>query len=170
VVGAVGWMLEVQSGSPVVGKVFGHLARSASSSFADIAGHSCVEGIATNNVMNVSGRECAWLGSRIKALESQRGAWETKPSLDRGDEREGCGERLHLRTGCGVDGSRGAGLVIRVKPERSNAVASLPLLVHDFGCELESYTNPSLVRPSAPYCKLYFLDIQRPRSEQTDGD
>jgi hypothetical protein len=163
-------MLEVQSGSPVVGKVFGHLARSASSSLADIAVHSRIESITTNNVMDVSGRERAWLGSRIKALEGQRGAWETKPSLDRGDEREGCGERLHLRSGYGVDGQRGAGMVILVKSKRSNVETSLPLLVHEFGCELESYTNLSLVRPSAPYCKLYFLDIQRPRSEQTDGD
>jgi hypothetical protein len=163
-------MLEVQSGSPVVGKVFGHLARSASSSLADVTGHSCVEGIATDNVMNVSGRERAWLGSRIKALEGQRGAWETKPSLDRSNECEGCGERLHLRSVYGVDGQRGAGLVILAKPERSNVETSLPLLVHEFECELESYTNLSLERPSAPYCKLYFLDIQRPRSEQTDGD
>jgi hypothetical protein len=96
-------MLEVQSGSPVVGKVFGHLARSASSSLADITIHSCVESIATDNMMNVSGRERAWLGCRVKALEGQRRAWEAKPSLDRGDEREGCGERLHSRTGCGVE-------------------------------------------------------------------
>jgi hypothetical protein len=62
-------MLEIQSGSPVVGKVFCHLARSTRRSLSDVAIHGRVECIATNNVVNMSGRERAGLRSRVKTLK-----------------------------------------------------------------------------------------------------
>jgi hypothetical protein len=82
VVGAIAGVLEVQCRGPVVGEVFGHLTGSASGPRSDVAIHGCVEGISTNNVMNMGGWESAWLSSGIKTLEGQCRAWEAKPSLD----------------------------------------------------------------------------------------
>jgi hypothetical protein len=99
VVGPIGRVFEVQSSSPVVGEVIGHLARSARSARTNVAVHSRVESISTDDVMDMSGWERAWLRSGIEALECQSGAGKTESSLDRGDECEGC-EGLHLGDGC----------------------------------------------------------------------
>ena len=75
-VGAVCWVLEVQSGCPVVAKVVRHLAGRAGSSRTDIAVHGSVERIASDDVMDMSGWESAWLGCGIETLEGQGRAWE----------------------------------------------------------------------------------------------
>lgn len=92
-------MFEVQGRSPVVGEVISHLARGAGSPRANVARHGRVERISTNDVVNMSGGQRAWLASRIKALEGQSGTWKAKPSLNGGDECESRREGLHLGDG-----------------------------------------------------------------------
>jgi hypothetical protein len=115
VVGPIGRVFEVQCSCPVVGEVVRHLARSTCSARTHIAGHSSVERIAANNVMDVSGWERAWLCSGVKALEGQGGTGEAESRLDGSDEREGC-EGLHLGD---EDGSRG-----EVEQKRCNTVST----------------------------------------------
>lgn len=86
----------LQLSNPVIGKVLGHLAGSAGSPGADIAVHGGVEGISTDDVVNVGGRELAWLSSGIKTLSGQGRAWESKSSSDDGNKGE---ERGHLHPG-----------------------------------------------------------------------
>ena len=80
-VGAVGRVLEVQVRSPVIGEVFRHLAGSALSPGANIAGHSDIEGISANDVVDMRGRVHSRLAGRIKTLDSQSRAWEAKAGL-----------------------------------------------------------------------------------------
>lgn len=71
VVRSVG-VLEVQVGSPVVGKVFRHLTSSAGAPLANIARHGGVEGVASDNVVHMSGRNSARLDDGVEALDGQR--------------------------------------------------------------------------------------------------
>lgn len=68
-IAAIGRVLEVQRCGPVVGEVLGHLARGAGGARADVTCHGGVEGIASNDVVHMSGGEGAGLGGRIEALE-----------------------------------------------------------------------------------------------------
>jgi len=69
-VGAVR-MLKEHGCSPVVAEVFGECACSAGSYGRWIFLHSRVECIASNDLVNVSGRKFAWLNERIKPLNAQ---------------------------------------------------------------------------------------------------
>jgi hypothetical protein len=125
VVRSVGRMLEIQCCGPVVGEIIGHLARRTRSPLAYIAVHGRVERIATNDMVHMSGRESPRLGCRIQALEGECRAWEAKPSLDSGNEREGCREGLHLEY---VDaGGVEREVASRRKAERCNAVSTQSL-------------------------------------------
>jgi hypothetical protein len=96
VVGAVGWVLEVQDGGPVVGEVVGHLARGAGSARGNVTRHAGVEGISADDVVDVGGGERAWLDDWVEALDCESRAWEAQTSFDRRKQREGGGEGLHL--------------------------------------------------------------------------
>ena len=95
-VSAVGGVLEVQDGSPVVGEVLRHLASGAGSPLADVALHGDVEGVTADDVVKMSGRDRARLHYGIQTLVGQGRAWEAEAGVDKRGEREGCGERLHL--------------------------------------------------------------------------
>lgn len=82
--------------SPVIREVFWHLARGAISSSAHVAGHSYVEGISTNDVMNMRRRALARLTGGIEALKGESWAWETKAGLDKRSQRRNGVENLHL--------------------------------------------------------------------------
>jgi len=101
VVGSVRRILEVQDSSPVVGKVLGHLAGGAGGPRADVAFHGGIEGIAADNMVQMSTWQGAWLASRVKALEGKSRAWETKAGLSQRDECQCGGKRLHLC--CGLE-------------------------------------------------------------------
>lgn len=103
-VGAVGRVLEVQVGGPVIREVLGHLAGGAGSPRSNVALHGGVEGIAADNMVNVGRRETAWLTGRVKTLEGQSRAGEAQAGLDGRGHREGRGGPLHL--GDGSFGSR----------------------------------------------------------------
>lgn len=68
-----------------------------------IAVHCSIEGISTNNVMEMRRRESARLAGGVEALEGQGRAREAKTGVDERDEREGSRERLHLGEGISVD-------------------------------------------------------------------
>lgn len=85
-----------QLSNPVIRKVLGHLAGSAGCPGGDIAGHCGVEGISTDDVVNVGGRELAGLSSGVKTLSGQGRAWESKSGSDDGNKGE---ERRHLHLG-----------------------------------------------------------------------
>jgi hypothetical protein len=93
---AVCWVLEVKSGGPVVGEVFRHLASGAGGSFGYIAFHRGVEGIASHNVMHMSGWIRAGLDGGIKALDGKSRTRESKARFYDCGERKSCGKRLHL--------------------------------------------------------------------------
>lgn len=95
-VGAVGGVLEVQVGGPVVGEVLGHLAGGAGGPRADVAGHGGVEGVTADDVVDVGGRDCAGLDDGVQTLDGQGRAWEAEAGVDGRGEREDCGERLHF--------------------------------------------------------------------------
>jgi hypothetical protein len=56
----------------VIPKVLGECACSARSYRSWVFLHRRVEGIATDDLVNVSGRKFAWLNERIKTLNAQR--------------------------------------------------------------------------------------------------
>jgi len=88
VVGPVRRMLEVQGSSPIVGKVLGHFAGGTGSPRADITLHRSIEGVSTNDMVNMGRRVRAWLDDRIQTLDGQCAALETKSSLNRHNESE----------------------------------------------------------------------------------
>jgi hypothetical protein len=63
------------------------LAGSAGGPLAYVTEHGSIEGVSADDVVNMSGWERAWLGSRVKALKGQCRAWEAKSSLNERDER-----------------------------------------------------------------------------------
>lgn len=69
-------MLEEQNCSPVVGEVLRHLASGAGGPSTNISGHGGIEGISTNDVVEMGRRALARLDDRVKSLDGQRGAWE----------------------------------------------------------------------------------------------
>lgn len=95
-IGAVSRVFEIQVRSPIIGKVFRHLARSAGSSSANIAGHSNIEGIPTDDVMDVGGGVRARFAGGIKALNRQGRAWKAKTGLDKRSKRDDSWKHLHL--------------------------------------------------------------------------
>jgi len=64
-------VLVVHDGSPVVGKVLGHLASSASTPFTHVTGHGGIEGISSNDMVKMGGADLAGLNNRVKALDGQ---------------------------------------------------------------------------------------------------
>ena len=118
VVGAVGGVLEVQLGSPVVAfrpvsqssfffpsrstkwkecvpEVLGHLARCARSSGAYIPFHTCIERIPTDDVVDMRRGIRTRLNDRVEALDRQFRAGESEARLHGRNQREGCRERPH---------------------------------------------------------------------------
>lgn len=89
VVGAVGGILEIQNGRPVVREILGHLTSGTVRPSPDIAGHRGVEGIPTDDMMKMRRPELAGLDDGVKALDGQRRASKAKASLSWRDEREG---------------------------------------------------------------------------------
>lgn len=67
----VGRVLEVEVGSPVVGKVLRHLAGRAGGSLADVAFHGGVEGVAADDVVDVSGGDVARLDDGVETLDGE---------------------------------------------------------------------------------------------------
>jgi hypothetical protein len=102
VVRAIGRILKVEVGSPVVREVLRHLAGGACGPRTNITLHASVKCVSANDVMNVGGWEHARLDDRIQALDGQGRAWESKASVDRRNKRECGGERLHLGDGGGL--------------------------------------------------------------------
>ena len=88
-IGTVRRVLEIKDGSPVIAKVFAHLARSAGAPVSDISAHGGVEGISTNDMVKMGRRDRARLDDGVESLDSQRRASEAQTCLGRGDEREG---------------------------------------------------------------------------------
>jgi hypothetical protein len=70
-IGAIPGIFEIQDGSPVVRKVLRHLAGSTGSPLANIALHGDVKGVSTDDMVNMSGRMCAWLAGGVKSLKGQ---------------------------------------------------------------------------------------------------
>lgn len=73
-----------------------HLTSSAGASFANVTRHGGVEGISSDNVMDMSRRGLARLNNWINTLDSERGASKAKTGLNWRDERNCDRERLHL--------------------------------------------------------------------------
>lgn len=83
--------------SPVVAKIFRELAGSAGSPRGNISLHGCVECISTDDMVDMGRRVGPRLDHRVKSLNRERRALETKTSLDRHDEGEGSRSNpLHL--------------------------------------------------------------------------
>ena len=98
---AVGRVLKVQHGSPVVGKVLGHFTSGAAGASTDIALHGGVEHVAADNVVEM-GRGClSGLDDRVETLRSQGRASEAQTCVGRGRKgQRGSAKRLH-RDVCG---------------------------------------------------------------------
>ena len=110
-IGSICRMLEIQVRNPVVGKVFGHLASSAGCPGTNVASHGDIERISTDDVMNMGGWVRARLTGGIKALDSQRGAWEAEAGFHQRSKRNDRREDLHL---CGgTDSSRASNSELR---------------------------------------------------------
>lgn len=71
-----------------VPKVLGESAGCARALLANIASHSCVECISTNNLVNVGGWNLARLDQWVQALDTQSGASKSKRCLGRRNECE----------------------------------------------------------------------------------
>ena len=70
VVGAVG-VLEVHSGGPVVGEILSHLAGGASGPLANVTSHTGIEGVTTDDMVDMTRWVRAGLDNRVKTLNGQ---------------------------------------------------------------------------------------------------
>jgi hypothetical protein len=98
----------IHDGGPVVGEVLGERAGRTSALVANVASHVGMEGVSTNDLVNVGRRRPARLHEMIKPLNSQGRASESEGGLRRNSECCRKSERgpLHLcelkvsREGC----------------------------------------------------------------------
>lgn len=92
--------LEVQNCSPVVREVLREAAGCASSLLGNILArvHSRIEGISTDDLVEVGRRDGTRLNERVKTLDANSGTSESEVRLGRRSKREGesKGRSLHL--------------------------------------------------------------------------
>ncbi len=74
-------MLEEHDGRPVIGEVLGESTCCARSLFADIACHIGFEGVTTDNLVQMDGRQCAWLDERVETLDAESRTSESECGL-----------------------------------------------------------------------------------------
>ncbi len=88
-------MLEVQLRGPVVGEVLRHLAGGAGGLLADVAGHGGVEGVSTDDVVDVGGGASHQAGQQGRGAGPSGSSMEAQAGVGNADEGGG-GEQLHL--------------------------------------------------------------------------
>lgn len=92
-------MLEEHDGSPVVGEVFGEGACGATSPVCDVTIfvlHSSVEGIATDDLMEMTGGNGTGRDERVDSLDAHGGAAEAKRGFNGSEENKSESQKLHV--------------------------------------------------------------------------